>query len=280
MHDLSQRDGVIELSLRRDPTQFAAQKVTRQSDGSFQLSDAHSWKVRVFAVEPDGIVVERPWSITQDVRFHAGMLLDGLMVDGLRRWTFTCRIQEVFRHALNERKQVICLRLSRPGDVQDGQRRNYFRVETVGAALPSAHLWHLLDHDGCAEYEHYCRLRHRASPEERDEIIEPPSPCLGDDFPTKLMDVSAGGLGVLVKREMDWLLPTAPLLWTKIVLPDIEEPLFAVSRLAHWREESDVYFRLGLCFNFDHNPSYRSFFVDQLCRFSAEFQRQQLQRKR
>jgi hypothetical protein len=236
--------------------------------------------VRVFAVEPDGVIVERPWSITQEVEIRPGQVLDGLMVDGLRRWTFTCRVEQTLRHALNEKKHVICLRLSRPVDVADGQRRDYFRVDTAGAELPAARLWHLMDHEGCAEYEHYCRLRHRACPAERDDIVQPPAPPIGDDFSTMVMDISAGGLGVLVKRDIEWLLPTAPLLWTKITLPDVEDPLFAVTRLAHWHEESAELIRLGLCFSFDHNPGYRGFFIEQLCRFSAEYQRQQLQRKR
>jgi len=280
MRRLAQRDGVIELSRRRDPRKLHQQKITRNDDGSFDVTNAQSWKVRVFEVLDDAIIVERPWSATNYVELQPGESLDGLMVDSLRRWTFRCRMIEQFRYDLNEHKQVVSLRLSRPEEMRDGQRRDYFRVETAGAALPSAHLWHLVEHDACAEYEQYCIQRHRACPEERDAIVEPARPPLGDQFDMMVMDISAGGIGALVKRDIEWLLPTAPLLWTKITLPDVEEPLFVVSRVAHWHDETTDLIKLGLCFDFSHHLEYRRFFVEQMCRFSAEFQRQQLQRKR
>ncbi|MBI1368043.1 MAG: hypothetical protein GC162_05250 [Planctomycetes bacterium] len=277
---IAARSGVIELSRRKTPDACEQMTIHHEADGSHQVANINTWRVRAFDMDRAAIIVERPWSAKKSITIESDELLDVLMVEGQRRWTFQCVVLGQSMFALNASKKVIALRLSRPLKVHDGQRRDFFRVDTAGSPFPSVHLWHLMDIESCAEYQQYTMLRHRTPESQRQELKAPTEPPIGEDFAAMVMDVSGGGLGMLLPRTIEWLLPTAPLLWTKITLPDIEEPLFAVSRVAHWRDENAKLIRVGVCFHFDHFPEYKPFLTDLLSHFTANHQRLQLQRTR
>ena len=50
-----------------------------------------------------------------------------------------------------------------------------------------------------------------------------------------------------------------------------------VAKLAHTRIDSEQRVYAGFAFEFDHNPSYRKFVVDTLCRYSMLIQKEQFE---
>lgn len=255
-------------------------------NGTLELSPIHlaschtppTWRVRLLGIEDEALIVERPSHAGESIVIDGDTPLSAVFVDRQQRWSFATRVIDCVEHQLNDEQMVDAMRIHRPADAHSAQRRDFYRVDVAGMTTLPMQLWALSDLDSCVPCETHNDLVHRqrnvASPP------EPPPPQLGDRFDGLLMDISGGGMALLVPHHIEPLLRHETPFWLRITLPDLPDPLLAVAKAAHWRREAADALRVGFSFTFDHNPAHQRVVNDQICRLAAHYQRLQLQRKR
>lgn len=263
----------VEIGL---PCAYEADAQGMVEDASELMSKV--WKVRLLKVHHGQWTVERPPIAGR----HTGGLIPGVTLIGLAvkdaaRWSFRTSILRSELHELNARRRVPALRLSPPRDIGTAQRRQFFRVSTVGASL-TANLWPLQDVESCIAVEDMTQLRLLDEPLAAGVLTMQP-PQLGAGFHAGLVDISAGGAAVLVPREQAKVFERYGLFWMEMMLPTNHYPLVVAATPVHVRREAGAgMYNVGLRFYHEHNQPYERFVQENICHYAAWEQRRQLHR--
>lgn len=258
-----ERSGAIEVSLARP-------------EGSLDAGHDLIWRVKIARLSESEIVVDQPAAFGRTFRLSAGTSVVGAMSIGQNRWMFRTRALP----SPNDGR----LRLAMPEHVERCPRRSYYRASTAAVALPPVECWQLLDPSTvvAAEVANQAHVRdmqqRRAGGAEPLVEIEPLLPEVGPRFTAELVNISGGGLGLIVPPGEASGLDRARFLWVRLDLrPDVPAPIALTGRLVHTHMDSAQNVHAGLAFEFGFNPDHREFVVGEVCTLVARLQSLQVQ---
>jgi len=275
LQNLLERGGALEISLPgREQLERSARAASKDT-----ITPNLIWRVRVLAVMDSEIVVEQPSALGQAIEIRPGAELIGVMVIGQNRWMFRTQNlggTRVPPHSGGRAQPAIRLRM--PDDVERCQRRNFYRVSTVGLNLPTVECYPLLDPASAAIAEADNRVRildlfnahisGRGVPHE-----SPLLPQVGPVFQASLVNIGGGGVGLVIDPNDRPRLDSERLYWLRIDLcPDIPEPVGVTARLKHTHYDSAQRVYAGMAFEFGFDPRHQPFIVELLTRYVAGLQ--------
>lgn len=259
IEQVRQRSGALDITLAR-----GADNPPLQGMSGADLV----WRVRLLDIRDDHLLVEQPAAAGRVIRLHEGLALIGAFSIGQNRWMFHSR-------TLGDDPRG-GLRLSLPTRVERCQRRSFFRISTAELSLPRVECWPLLDPMTVAPAEvanrdHVLRLaatgeREVGSVQVEDLLL----PEVGPGFTASLLNVSGGGMGLLIEPEDAQTLARSHYLWMRVDLrPHVPAPIALTGRVAHSHTDSSGRIHAGVAFEFGFNAGHREFVVDQVGRYVA-----------
>jgi c-di-GMP-binding flagellar brake protein YcgR len=284
LHQLHERSGALEIAIARDYEQ----------DG--EMGSHLVWRVRIIGLNEREIILEQPMALGQDIRLAPGLQLIAILAIGQNRWMFRTQVIASIAHQIDTRRDVQAVRVAMPTTVERCQRRNYYRVETAALRLPEVHVWPLLDPRSVLLAEHANELlaaeldRHGPDVPSSQQPPQQPSllsftdqdntlPDVGPKFTTMLLNIGGGGMGLRVEPSAAHALGHHKLFWLRFSLPpELKTPICATGKLVHTHMDSQQFTYAGMAFDFTFNPAHQRFVVDQICRYIAIQQREQLAR--
>lgn len=290
LRQICDRNGAIEIAVAK-AAPFASSADLSSGTPSPQLV----WRVHILDVMDSEIIVERPTAMGQEIPLKPGVALVGILSIGQNRWVFrTVNMGETdhpISHHHGGNRTMPALRLLMPDSVERCQRRSYYRVDTNAGSLnlPSVEVWPLLDPQSVVLAERAAEMRlHIANcidagdddgtTPEHNALVEI-MPEVGPKFRATLLNIGGGGIGLLVEPEDAHLLGRHRLLWMRFALPpDLDVPICATGKVVHTHMESSHQVYVGAAFDFTFNPAHQRCVVDQICRYIALQQREQLER--
>ncbi len=224
------------------------------------------WRVKILSMTETTIVVEPPAAFGASIPLSIGVRLVGAMTVGQNRWMFHTTVKGFSPGARGMR----CAVLTMPEAVERCSRRSFFRSSTADLRLPMVQCWPLLDPSSIAAPEAANRgqisdLMNGSGPTTSD-VTNPEGvllPEVGPMFNAHLLNVSGGGLGLLLSPDDSRALHSRPFLWLRVDLrPEIPAPVAMTCRAAHTHMDSSQKLYAGLAFDFSHNPEHRKFIMD------------------
>ncbi|MCC6320173.1 MAG: hypothetical protein IT438_01910 [Phycisphaerales bacterium] len=272
LRKIHERGGALEISIDRS---------TSGGSSADETGSDVAWRVRVIRVAEDHIVVEPPAAFGATIDFETDIALIGAMTIGQNRWMFHTR---TLGHIEGARPGDRHLVLALPERVERCTRRSFFRISTANLQLPRVQCWPLNDPSsvGAAEAANRCEIRDLLEgdgPGNPGELLSESSlllPDVGPAFKASLLNVSGGGLGLLVAPEDAAALSARPYLWIRLDLrPHIPAPAAVTARIAHTHTDSSQHIYAGLAFDFSQSSQHRRFIVELLGRYIESLQRQQ-----
>lgn len=276
LQQLHERNGALEISLPA----FA-------DAGSGAQGSSLIWRVRILELSDNEILVELPCALGQEIRLQEGIELVGIVAIGQNRWMFRTVTLGLTQYQLNGQRGINAMRLRMPARVERCQRRQFYRVSTVGLTLPSVDCYPLLDPlsavvaeaanrveiERMIEHNIVGRIGH-AAPPDPDAL-----PQVGPRAGSILVNIGGGGVGLLLEPENRPMIDSHRLYWLRVDLtPQIPAPLCVTARLRHTHIDSAQRIYAGMAFDFGHSPEHQDFVVDQICRYAMLLQREQLKR--
>lgn len=278
LEQILERNGSLEITL------------PRYVDGTLDGEPAPQnviWRVRILALSDDEIVVEEPMALGHTFHLEDGIDLVAIIAIGQNRWMFRTKNLGRAPVALNGRVRVTGLRLVMPKDVERCQRRNFYRVSTVGLTLATVECFPVLDQDTVEVAEAANRVQIEdasTSPPVAGRIGKPVDagvmPTVGPMVRASLMNIGGGGVGLIFEPEDRASLESNKLYWLRLRLqPHIPAPLCVAARIRHTHIDSAQRVYAGLMFEFGGQSVHQKFVVEQLCRYVAQVQREQLKRQ-
>lgn len=285
LRQIHERNGALEIAVPR-----ARADGSGGSDDQDEVEQARSgnlvWRVRVVGLSEREILVEEPTAMGHTVRLSDDINLIAVLSMGQNRWMFKTRTLGRDEVELNSKRRISALRLQMPDGVERCQRRSFYRVSTTGLVLPEVECRPLLDPTTAKPAEEAVRARIDVmrNGDVAGFVGDPEEPTIqpevGPPFPATLVNIGGGGAGLLIEQRYSAGVEHHRMFWVTIHLtPDIPAPVSVVARLAHTHIDSEQRVYAGMAFEFDHNPSYRKFLVDLLCRYVNSVQREQLKRR-
>ena len=282
LETLHERAGAIEITL---PRAFGDGKALSEP-GPDAPKDL-IWRVRVLSLSESEIVVEEPVVLGRAVELVDGLDLVGIISIGQNRWMFRTRLIGRSTSALNRGGTVSALRIEMPTDVERCQRRNFYRVSTIGLNLPHVDVYPMTDPTSAIAAEAANRAEIlRMIDSDVAARIEPIDeakallPSVGPSFQATLMNIGGGGAGLLVTPDERGAFEASRVLWLRIGLrPHVPAPLGVTARVRHTHIDSSQRLYAGMSFDFGHNPAHRGFVVEQICRYVAAVQRESVARQ-
>lgn len=286
LRQIHERGGCIEITLPRYLGNDDQNAGVLAQDG--QQSRDIIWRVRILQLTDDEIVVEQPVVLGQTIELIDESQIAGIIAVGQNRWMFRTSLNGKGSVKLTGSKSATALRLAMPEKVERCQRRDFYRVPTVGLNLPDVMCYPMVDPSTAigaeaANRQEFIRridtpIAGRITDEDPDSLKLPE---VGPPFIAKMMNVGGGGIGLIVEPEDHASLETARFLWLRIDLrPDLPIPLCVCARARHTHIDSTQKVYAGLSFEFGTRAEHKEFVVDQICKFVAGVQRDQLQRQR
>jgi len=277
LQQLHERNGALEISLPA----FADAGGDEEGHGRNLI-----WRVRILDLKEDQIVVELPSALGQEIRLQDGVELIGIVAIGQNRWMFTTTVLGSTTARLNAHQEIHAMRLAMPDKVERCQRRQFYRVSTVGLTLPEVECYPLLDPLSVVVAEAANRLEiqrltegniaGRIAPDEPDPDVKPQ---IGPLARSLLVNIGGGGAGILFESENRMLFERHRAFWIRVnLMPQIPAPVCLTARLRHTHIDSAQRIYAGMAFEFGHSPEHQQFVVDQICRYASLLQREQLKR--
>ncbi len=259
------RNGALEISVRRDPEASAA--------GADLV-----WRVRIVEYNDDVIIIDAPAALGRTMPLEEGIDLIGALCIGQNRWMFHTRTVGKRPNHAGDPYLVIAM----PDRVERCSRRHSHRIGTEDLSLPRVHCWPLKDPTSVVAAETANRLQITGAEgmptgtdasEPLESIL---LPDVGPMFEARLVNISGGGLGLVVNREQSTGVSQRPYLWLRFDLrPHIPHPVAVTARVAHTHLDSSQNLYAGLAFDFTHNPEHRQFVVDLLEEYARRLQADQ-----
>lgn len=254
--ELNKRDGAVEI------TGLSAQR--HPSNDSAKQNVAPSFRVRLLAWRPTGLVVDRPTNPEEAHYFQQGAVVRVLVVDGPARWELLTTVSSRVRFRLNEQSVVSAIVLTRPHEVNSVQRREFFRVSTAAVKIPPVTLKPILPKPVVG-----------GANDEAEPVFGPQPRLL--QFNGKLVNAGGGGMGVEASNDVAFTLNLCRRYHCVVELPSMDQPLEVDCTLVHLETIANQMHYLGLRFE-TANAAARRRVEDQICHFTSWLQRQQLQR--
>jgi hypothetical protein len=272
-----ERGGALEITVDR-----GAASVEGMADRGSDLA----WRVKIIHLRDDAIIVEPPAACGSTIPLSANIRLIAAMTVGQNRWMFHTRTlghtdgPRLSGSSGNGGRMLV---LQMPDHVERCTRRGFFRTSTADIKLPSVQCWPLLDPTSVVAAEAANRAQIRDLTDRGDvmnyELEDPDSimlPRVGPMFKASLLNISGGGLGIVLNPDESRALDTRPYLWLRVDLrPDIPAPIGVTTRLAHTHIDSAHNLYAGLAFDFSHNASHRQFVVDLFTEYAQRLQSHQ-----
>ncbi len=284
LQQILERNGSLEITLPRyidgDP-----------NGGETPPAQNVIWRVRLLAISDTEIVVEEPMALGHTFHIENGVELVAIIAIGQNRWMFRTKNLGPTSVSLNGRVRVAGLRLVMPDDVERCQRRNFYRVSTVGLTLATVDCAPVTDPETIAVAEAANRVQIEEAAGEaappliagrigRDQDSVTIQPSVGPTIRASLMNIGGGGVGLIFEPEDRAALDSNKVYWLRLRLqPHIPHPLGVAARVRHTHVDSTQRIYAGLMFEFGGQSAHQKFVVDQLCRYVAQVQREQLKRQ-
>lgn len=229
------------------------------------------WRVHVYRVDADTILVEHPGSMGQSFPVPAGTPLVGIMAVGQNRWMFRSKVLSVesvqVRHG-----QGRALRIQAPEAVERCARRNAERTSTLELSLPTVDCWPLLDPRTAVAIEVANRvlvtdlLASGGQGRPVDDIAGLPE--VGLRFAARLCNIGGGGVGLVIPRQDHVTVDSVHPYFLRIDLRStVPAPLLLTARVAHTHIDSQQNTYAGMAFDFSHNQEHKAFIVQQIARY-------------
>ncbi|MEM9064653.1 MAG: flagellar brake protein [Planctomycetota bacterium] len=255
LRQITERGGGIELTPAR-----------LETDGC--LSDL-LMRVRVFDLTDEYVLVEVPNAAGGRLDLEPGQPLIGVMSIGQNRWMFHTTVIGT-THRGNER----CLKLEPPVGVERCQRRGFYRISTASLSLPEVNCWPLLDPRATSMAEAASRAliqERRASgatgPVDAD-VRESVLPEVGPPFRASLVNVSGGGLGLVVTPQDRGAVDELKHYWLAVDLGDpVGLPVCMATKVVHTHIDSGMNLYCGMAFEFSGRGEHRAFVVGEIGRY-------------
>lgn len=255
-----ERRGALEIS------------VERNDDGSDSAAHDLIWRVKILGVNDQHIVVEQPAAFGKSFPLETGTRLIGAMSIGQNRWMFKTHVDTG-----GDRSRI---RLVMPELVERCQRRSHYRVSAAAIDLPEVECWPLLDPSSVVAAEVANEALVRGHEQGGGEPLpEQLLPDVGPGFTASLVNISGGGLGLLIPPTESSGIERARHLWMRVRLnADAPTPIAMTGRLVHTHMDSLHNVHAGIAFDFGFNPSHRGFVVEQIGRLVNKLQTGQSRR--
>ncbi|MEM9372430.1 MAG: hypothetical protein AAGA55_02200 [Planctomycetota bacterium] len=229
------------------------------------------WRVHVYGIEGDSILIEHPGSMGQSFPIQIGAPLIGIMAVGQNRWMFRSRVtaSETLATRHGPRR---ALRVQAPTEVERCSRRTVGRTSTLGVNMPSIECWPLLDPRSAAPIEVANRVQITdllasggvVGPT-NDEIALPE---VGPKFLARLANIGGGGVGLVVPKQSHATMDSITPYFLRIDLrPTVPAPIFLTARVAHTHMDSQQNTYAGMSFDFSQCQEHKSFVVGQIARY-------------
>jgi hypothetical protein len=259
---IAQRGGALEVS------------VFREDSTGEQAGPDVVWRVRLLRLNDNDILVESPSAagVTLGLKPETPVLV--AMTVGQNRWMFHSRVLGGWQgQDQSGRRQTLALAL--PERVERCSRRQFFRISTGGMRLAPVRCWALMDPTSAVEAERHNQRIVRAAMEAGARSATAaggssdsgPLPQVGPTFHANLLNLSGGGLGLLLPAG-DSPFNRGKFFWLSIDLrPDLPEPLCVTARLAHTHLDSHQQTYAGLAFDFTFHPEHQAFITELLARY-------------
>ncbi len=281
LDQLAARGGSLEIALRAPDGSPASAGDSTQSD--------LVWRVRILHLDEKCIVVESPSVAGRALKVQPGIELVATISVGQNRWMFLTRVQgyRVCRGSFGG--EVAGLSLDLPEHVERCSRRQFFRVSAAELRLPQVQVWPLLDPSSvvAAETANKSMIMdalatggnpQSAGPDSPDSIL---LPQVGPMFSARLLNLSGGGLGLLLGAGEAAAADRHHAFWLRIDLrPQIPLPLAVSAKRAHCHLDSHGQTYMGMAFDFTFNPAHQKFVTDQMTQYVDGLQTLQRQAPR
>ncbi|MEN0020229.1 MAG: PilZ domain-containing protein [Planctomycetota bacterium] len=263
LHQIHSRRGAIEFTIaKRGVEQVESPEVWKRAQPDLV------WRVRVLEIRGDEILVEYPAAAGQRISIEPDIDIVAAMSIGQNRWMFHSKtLGGIGTDGLG------ALRLAMPTTVERCMRRDFFRISTARLDLPNVDLWPLLDPQsvGPAEVANRARIEgtagHQSLSDDSEQLM---LPSVGPKFTGQLINLSGGGLGVLVARSEAGPLDASPFFWLRLDLGQgLPVPLAMTGKLVHRHTDSTQAVHAGLAFEFGFHPAHRDFIVKQVVDYVA-----------
>lgn len=271
-----ERGGALEIAL---PHHADAASGGNPSQAAANLI----WRVKVLGINDNEIIVEQPTALGHTIPISVGVDLVGILTIGQNRWMFRTSNVGTASVPGGMGRSMPAYRLRMPEHVERCQRRNFYRVSTVGLTLPRVECYPLLNPQSApvAEAANRCQILDLLDAPLIGCPIEPAHqpmmPDVGPTFHATLVNIGGGGVGLLIDPDDRPSLDAGDLLWLRVsLMPHIPAPLAVTARVKHTHIDSSQRTYAGLAFEFGWHPEHSAFVVDQLCRYVAQLQREQM----
>ncbi|TVQ62688.1 MAG: PilZ domain-containing protein [Phycisphaerales bacterium] len=270
LEQIAGRGGGVELTLEREGGE----------PGTDLL-----WRVRLLSAGADHLICEQPAAAGAQVALREGARLVGVMSIGQNRWMFHTRVVGPTTFRGRTGRDEVAVRLSMPEGVERCSRRGFYRISTAELRLPSVDVWPLLEPSSVVAAEIAnkgqilaaldAQLGASAASDDAPVVL----PEVGPRFGAHLVNVSGGGMGIMVSKEEASAAEELRLYWLRMDLrPYIPAPLAVTGKIVHRHIDSSMSAYCGVQFEFGFHAAHRPFVVEQVNRAVAQIQQAQLER--
>ncbi len=241
-------------------TRLLAQACVRNTSVEIQLEDSSgqtkTWRTRLLFVKDERLIAEVP-RLSRDNPIPLSREIDVYMLLGGIRYRFASVVEESgLKIALNEKVRVLGMKLKLPAEVLEDQRRANYRL-SLAAGEPLL-VSFCLPHPSIL---HACEINTQVTI-------------------ARIVNISAGGLAVLVDQQYARTFQTGTNLFGVFVLPDCQGTFTVLCKIRHTQKiEASASVRAGIAFCEWPGCNLKD---DQLriMRFIASHERQYLQRRK
>jgi hypothetical protein len=258
LQQIAARGGALEFAFKREET------------AGVEPTDL-LWRCRLLTVTPTELLVEPPAAVGRSFDLKPGTVLVGAMTIGQNRWLFETTVLGSREARLAGAPAGRALTMSMPDQVERCARRSFMRVSTTALNLPNVQCWPLLDPTSVVPAETANRLAilgrmndpafgPAPTPQESSLADSMLLPSVGPSFPAQLMNISGGGLGLLVSQAHRTACDRASYLWLRVDLtPEIPLPMALTVRRSHTHLDAAQNLYLGVAVDFTHHTAHQDF---------------------
>ena len=252
------------------------------------------WRVRLLQVNPKEVVVEHPAAVGRSFKLSLHTDLVVGMTIGQNRWMFSTRVMGARVVKMANGRDTAGLLIALPERVERCSRRAFYRVGTAEFNLPQVECWPLLDPASVlpAETANRVHIQELLAATPKLENAGPaqvaPSapdspaalPAVGPKFHARLLNISGGGLGLVIDPKYQAMVERHSFLWVRVNLgPQIPVPVAMTVRRCHTHTDASQQLYGGFTFDFTFHQAHQKFIVDLFTRYVEMIEQKQRTQK-